>query len=47
MSAGLTAWVLVRFLVAGSTLAGLPAPAWGILAGAAAFSLVLALRSRP
>jgi len=46
MAAGLVAWVLVRFLAAGSALS-LPAPAWGILAAATAFSLVLALRSGP
>ena len=45
MVVGLLAWVAVR-LGAGGTFAGLPAPAYGITAGALAFAATLALRGR-
>jgi SSS family solute:Na+ symporter len=45
MAAGLLSWVSVR-LWAGETLASLPAPAYGIIAGALAFAITLALRGR-
>lgn len=46
MSAGLLAWAAVRFGVASATVSGVPAPACGIIAGAAAFALTLAVRGR-
>ena len=44
MTAGLLAWIAVRFTTVGGTLAGLPAPAAGIVVAAIAFATVLAAR---
>ncbi len=46
MAAGLSAWIVVRFAVAGATVAGMPAPLCGIAAGAAAFVVVNVARGR-
>jgi SSS family solute:Na+ symporter len=44
MSAGLAGWSVVRFEF-GGWLAGLPDPAWGIIAAIGAFGTALAVRS--
>jgi SSS family solute:Na+ symporter len=46
MAAGLAAWIAVRFLVAGGTALGMPAPLCGIAAAAAAFVAVTLARGR-
>ena len=46
MGAGLCAWVVVWMTTPDATLGGLPAPACGIVAGAAAFALTLLARRR-
>jgi SSS family solute:Na+ symporter len=46
MASGLAAWSAVRFAVPGGALAGMPAPLCGIVASAAAFVAVNALRGR-
>ena len=46
MAAGLAAWAAVAFGVTGEQVAGLPAPACGLVASTLGFLLTLALRGR-
>jgi solute:Na+ symporter, SSS family len=46
MVAGLTAWATVAFGISGGNVAGLPAPAAGLIASALGFLVTLAVRGR-